>query len=101
MQCAKSTPFGDNHWWSAARKAAKKRDRYACRLCGARRRDGAKLQVHHIVPCEGRHSVSGCHHHVDGLVTLCEDCHHDVHVSLRNGQVVLVAASGAEFLRLA
>ena len=33
------------------------------------------LQVHHKIPILGRHSISGCHHHVAGLETLCTVCH--------------------------
>lgn len=67
------------------------------------RRTGRLLgtQVHHIVPLQTlsiasrrwdrklgrsveitrkvRHADSGCWHHVDGLETLCDDCHHETH----------------------
>jgi 5-methylcytosine-specific restriction endonuclease McrA len=33
------------------------------------------LEVDHIVPILGKHATPGCHHHLDGLRTLCSDCH--------------------------
>ncbi|HEX9995161.1 MAG TPA: hypothetical protein VGB14_19715 [Acidimicrobiales bacterium] len=33
------------------------------------------LEVNHINPVLGRHAVVGCHHHLDGLETLCHRCH--------------------------
>lgn len=41
------------------------------------RRDIA-LEVNHRTPILGRHGEFGCHHHVDGLETLCHRCHLDV-----------------------
>ncbi len=85
-ECAAS--FGRNHWWTSASRAAVKRDGRRCVRCGAteldpRRRKGKTssvyLEVHHKIPVKGRHSVSGCHHHLDGLETLCCDCHLDEH----------------------
>lgn len=69
QECADS--FGRNHWWTWASPAAKKRDGMACTICGSTER----LETDHITPCLGRHSDSGCHHHLDGLRTLCHDCH--------------------------
>lgn len=63
--------FGENHVWSVVRAAALARDRYACTKCGA----GRALEVNHRVPILGRHAVTGCHHHLDGVETLCHDCH--------------------------
>lgn len=55
-----------------ARATARRRDRYACRRCGS----STDLEVHHAVePALGRHEQPGCHHHLDGLVTLCRTCH--------------------------
>ncbi len=65
--------FIDNHFWSHARDAAVRRDRKACRRCGARHR--AKLEVHHVEPRRGRGYGAGCHHHLDLLETLCHRCH--------------------------
>jgi 5-methylcytosine-specific restriction endonuclease McrA len=63
--------FERNHDWNDARKAALKRDRNRCVKCGSTDR----LEVNHIVPREGRGYGRGCWHHLDGLETLCHDCH--------------------------
>jgi 5-methylcytosine-specific restriction endonuclease McrA len=34
-----------------------------------------RLEVNHRTPILGRHAEFGCHHHVDGLETLCHRCH--------------------------
>ena len=71
--------WGRNHWWTSARKAALKRDEHRCVRCGSTGTDygiGERgLQVHHKTPVLGRHGETGCHHHVDGLETLCHRCH--------------------------
>lgn len=33
------------------------------------------LEVHHVVARSGRGYGAGCHHHLDGLETLCHGCH--------------------------
>lgn len=38
-------------------------------------RRGCALEVNHKVPILGRHGQFGCHHHLDGLETLCHACH--------------------------
>lgn len=80
--------FGQNHWWNAASAAAKRRDQYRCQDCPA-----PGWEAHHTTPLHTltiealttrapwrerrpvKHSDSGCHHHQDGLVTLCVPCH--------------------------
>ncbi len=88
-----------NHDWNGARDAALKRDNYYCQKCGV---DGypitervvwsaipkrqfrticgrtmfpVKLEVNHIVPRDGLGYGQGCHHHQEGLETLCQNCH--------------------------
>lgn len=79
--CSKecSNVWGRNHWWSWARKAALRRDEDKCVRCGSTGTDygiGERgLQVHHKTPILGRHGETGCHHHLDGLETLCQRCH--------------------------
>lgn len=34
-----------------------------------------RLEVNHQEPVRGRHGTFGCHHHLDGLETLCHPCH--------------------------
>ncbi|MGB8264946.1 MAG: hypothetical protein WCE44_01355 [Candidatus Velthaea sp.] len=92
--------FWTNHWWSLARSAAKRRDRYRCRRCGERApvrpsrvrfptergyrealrswraaRKTGRVEVNHRVPCRGRHRTLGCDHHLENLETLCLACH--------------------------
>lgn len=87
-----SEEFWRNHWWSMARREAKRRDRRRCVRCGhaplkrpkgggpalaAWRAQRAKdrLEVNHRSACEGRHSSLSCSHHLDNLETLCVPCH--------------------------
>lgn len=42
-----------------------------------------RLEVNHKHPVLGRHSQSGCHHHLDGLETLCHACHLDTTAAQR------------------
>ena len=46
-----------------------KRDGFACRYCGARPADGARLQVDHVRP-----KVDGGSDDPSNLTTACEDC---------------------------
>jgi hypothetical protein len=100
--------FWANHWWSVARRTAKRRDRYRCRRCGERapkrptqtaftsraryltalrewraRKRVERLEVNHIEPCRGRHRSLDCAHHLANLETLCADCHKVHTASLR------------------
>lgn len=34
-----------------------------------------RFEVDHIVEIRGKHGQAGCHHHLDGLRTLCSVCH--------------------------
>jgi 5-methylcytosine-specific restriction endonuclease McrA len=87
------TLFWQNHQWGMARAVVLVRDHKRCRRCGT---TGTRvwqyqtwlgtdksfsyketLEVNHIIPVMGRHGQSGCHHHLDGLETLCHDCHVD------------------------
>ncbi len=91
-----------NHFWNAARFAALRRDGEKCIRCGDhdhRDADGiwhsARLQVHHKEPILGRHGETGCHHHLDGLETLCHTHHLEAHHGPRpprNAQLPLEAA---------
>ena len=37
-----------------------------------------RLEVNHRDPVLGRHGEFGCHHHLDGLETVCHPCHLDI-----------------------
>ncbi len=75
-RCSRS--FQNNHWWPAARRTARRRDKYACRRCGRKRLDKIRLEVNHIEPALGRHSEVSCAHHLANLETLCHECHRAV-----------------------
>lgn len=40
-----------------------------------RARAAVRLEVNHREPILGRHAEFGCHHHLDGVETLCHRCH--------------------------
>lgn len=67
-----------NHEFGPARDAALQRDGYRCiRLgCGAMATFERALEVNHKTLIHGRHNEPGCHHHLDGLESLCGR-HHD------------------------
>ena len=79
-RCA--TVFWKNHWWPRARRAAKRRDKYACVRCGG----GRPLEVNHIVPCLGAHGTPSCAHHLANLETLCVACHR-VHTAAHSAKL--------------
>ncbi len=67
--------------WARAREAARARDGYRCRQCGAPERAGKAHHVHHIqpfrtfgyVPGENRKDREA--NQLENLVTLCPTCH--------------------------
>jgi len=63
--------------WAAIRRRILERDLYMCRICG---KDvvGGKLNVHHK-DYKGNSSLYGHNDKDDNLVTLCSDCHKQVH----------------------
>ena len=107
-ECA--TTWGRNHWWTAASKAAMRRDRRRCVDCRidprdahqaalgagidpARARRFLTLQVHHKTPVLGRHGETGCHHHLDGLETVCLHHHLERHHGVQPVQLTLGAVA--------
>ena len=68
--------FYKNHRWTNAREAALRRDG-CCVRCGSNN----DLEVNHVVPLaslewfDGNRGRESCAHHLDGLETLCHDCH--------------------------
>lgn len=71
--------YGPN--WSAQRDAARERDGFRCRTCGAPERDGRQHDVHHIRPFRDFGYVPGENEAYlqanapDNLLTLCPPCH--------------------------
>lgn len=60
------------------RRAARKRDKETCRMCGAK----SNLEVHHIIPFILIEEKGG----LDNLITLCHSCHKQVHQILRDSE---------------
>ena len=71
--------YGPN--WPAQRDAARARDGYRCRYCGAPEREGRQHDVHHIVPFHTFGYIPGVNdlyrlaNALDNLITLCPVCH--------------------------
>lgn len=61
---------GSTRAWRKVRAQALQRDGDRCVKCGS----GGPLQVHHVVPLAEGGSMA-----LDGLTTLCSDCHHVAH----------------------
>lgn len=81
-QCSRDNR--NNHRWTQARaEALEKATWYACAHCEHlfQRHD---IQVNHIIPCLGKHSIWGCHHHQSNLEVLCKDCHATVTAEQRS-----------------
>jgi DEAD/DEAH box helicase domain-containing protein len=74
--------YGSN--WSAQRDAARARDGYACRNCGAPEREDRQHDVHHITPFRAFGYVPGVNdfyelaNRLENLLTLCPACHRRV-----------------------
>ncbi|MBU0704639.1 MAG: DUF1998 domain-containing protein, partial [Chloroflexi bacterium] len=76
------TDYGPN--WSAQRDAARARDGYICRHCGAPEREGRQHDVHHVAPFRTFGYVPGANdfyeiaNRLENLITLCPACHRRV-----------------------
>lgn len=62
--------------WKERRSEILERDDYTCQMCGADSSDGVLLNVHHRYYIEGNMPWE---YDDDALVTLCDDCHREVH----------------------
>lgn len=63
----------NEHRWTNARHAIKGRlAHWRCEECGEFTQ---AIEVNHVVPCKGKHSVWGCWHHSSNLELLCHACH--------------------------
>lgn len=67
--------------WHQSSQAARQRDDYRCRQCGAEERPGQAHDVHHIRPFRefgylpGENRNDRLANEVDNLITLCKTCH--------------------------
>ena len=68
---------GFNYGFSSRREAVLHRDKYTCQICGKKH---TRLEVHHI-----KYRSQGGDDNENNLITLCEDCHGDIH----DGKIVL------------
>ncbi len=62
---------GVNYGYANSRAHALDRDKYTCQCCGKKNK---RLEVHHII-----YRSNGGSDDLDNLITLCEDCHKDIH----------------------
>ena len=81
--------FERDHVWMAARRAARRRARWACERCGFKpaevRKDPSaraafsryelRLEVNHIQPLVGSYRSVTCLNHQTNLEVLCHRCH--------------------------
>ena len=81
--------FERDHVWSAARRAARRRAKWACERCGFKpseiRKDAnarsafsrheLRLEVNHIQPLVGTYRGVTCLNHQGNLEVLCHRCH--------------------------
>jgi hypothetical protein len=81
--------FERNHVWAAARRAARRRARWACERCGLKpseirkdplarsafSRHELRLEVNHIQPLIGAYRGVTCLNHQPNLEVLCHRCH--------------------------
>lgn len=91
--------YGPN--WPEQRRRARARDRYTCRLCGAREsQTGREHDVHHRVPFRhfgylpGQNEAYREANELDNLMTLCRVCHSRVDHGPRTGTVAALQGLG-------
>jgi DEAD/DEAH box helicase domain-containing protein len=71
--------YGPN--WPTQRDAARQRDKYHCRTCGAPEQEGREHDVHHVRPFREFGYIPGVNdayrqaNALDNLITLCSRCH--------------------------
>ena len=74
MKYRKNNKYADPVWWCWRQKEIMieilRRDEFTCQLCGSYRH----LQIHHVCP-----RSKGGDNSEDNLLTLCNDCHAEVH----------------------
>jgi DEAD/DEAH box helicase domain-containing protein len=75
--------------WQQQRDAARQRDGYRCRHCGAPERPDRQHDIHHLQPFRDFGYVPGVNEHyraanqLDNLITLCRACHRQAENALR------------------
>ncbi|MCJ7426681.1 MAG: HNH endonuclease [Dehalococcoidales bacterium] len=74
------TPGTEDKSWKDIRLEIRKRDRFACQICGAQKGQNLALAVHHMRPVGHGGSSKP-----DNLILLCAKCHNWEHRLLRLG----------------
>lgn len=99
--------FERDHVWMAARRAARRRAKWACERCGFKpsevRRDSTlratyarhelRLEVNHILPLAGGYRSVTCMNHQSNLEVLCYRCHLTVTKGQRSARATAGVAS--------
>lgn len=67
-------PYVSDGLTARIRMAMIVRDNFTCQKCFLSKEEGAKLHVHHKLPTK-----EGGPHTPENLITLCLDCHADIH----------------------
>lgn len=79
VRCGADGQWAEGHaFWRVLRTMAPLADRDAIHealLVLIEGERAHRLEVNHLVPIHGKHGQWGCHHHLDGLETLCRPCH--------------------------
>jgi len=68
--------------WNQIRREVYRKDNWACKRCGAK---NTKLYAHHLIPL-----IEGGSNELKNLVSLCEECHKDMHFHMKYGKIVSV-----------
>ena len=101
--------FQRDHVWADARRAARRRAKWACERCGFKpneikkdperrlifTRHELRLEVNHIQPLGGRYRGVTCLNHQENLEVLCHRCHVLATGALRLPRLKKVAMSEA------
>ena len=54
---------------------------YTCQICGASKKDGVRIEAHHIIP---KAKGGNNNHELSNLICVCSKCHKDLHRNLRD-----------------
>ena len=69
-------------------RVAKLRDKPLCQMCEEKQRYVSAHCVHHIIPIETAKTKKGMRRlafcGLDGLMSLCDECHHKIHEEMRS-----------------
>jgi hypothetical protein len=76
--------------WDEIRKIVYKIDHWTCQRCGAR---NVELHAHHLIPIS-----EGGSNEIGNLITLCKDCHTDMHFNMKYGWILKLIGVANIFL---